>query len=94
MLICSGISALCFGLNLILIGETGTGVIISLVCVLQNIVALWHVKKDISVSQAENIIFLLLYGCCGAAGYPKIIDIFPVLASVFNMLAAFQPEPI
>ena len=90
MLICSGISALCFGLNLILIGETGTGVIISLVCVLQNIVALWHVKKDISVSQAENIIFL----CCGAAGYPKIIDIFPVLASVFNMLAAFQPEPI
>ena len=90
MLICSGISALCFGLNLILIGETGTGVIISLVCVLQNIVALWHVKKGISVSQAENIIFL----CCGAAGYPKIIDIFPVLASVFNMLAAFQPEPI
>ena len=92
MLVCSGISALCFGLNLILIGETGTGVIISLVCVLQNIVALWHVKKDIPVSKTENGIFLILYVCCGAAGYRKAIDVFPVLASVFNMLAAFQPD--
>lgn len=92
MLVCSGVSALCFGLNLILIGETGTGVIISLVCVLQNIVALWHVKKDVPVSKEENIIFLILYVCCGAAGYQKMIDIFPVLASVFNMLAAFQPD--
>ena len=92
MLICSGISALCFGLNLILIGQNGTGVFISLVCVLQNVIALWHVAGNMAVSKIENIIFLMLYVCCGAVGYKNMLDILPILASVFNMLAAFQPD--
>ena len=47
-------------LNLVLIGQVGSVILIYVVAVVQTIVALWHLKKDTQVTKAENLLFLAL----------------------------------
>ena len=85
MLVCSGLSALCFGLNLLLLGETGSGFIISIVCVIQTLIALWHLQKGVPVTVRENAVFLILYVGCGILDFRSALDVLPIIASILNM---------
>ena len=79
-------------LNLVLIGQVGSVILIYVVAVVQTIVALWHLKKDTAVTKAENIIFLLLYVVCGALDLRTLVDVIPIVGAVFHMLATFQRD--
>ena len=79
-------------LNLVLIGQVGSVILIYVVAVAQTIVALWHLKKDTQVTKAENIIFLLLYVVCGALDLRTFVDVIPIVGAVFHMLATFQRD--
>lgn len=79
-------------LNLVLIGQVGSVILIYVVAVAQTIVALWHLKKDTQVTKAENILFLLLYVVCGALDLRTVVDAIPIVGAVFHMLATFQRD--
>ena len=79
-------------LNLVLIGEVGSVILIYVVAVAQTVVALWHLKRDTAVTRAENIIFLALYVVCGALDLRAFVDVLPIVGAVFHMLATFQPD--
>ena len=89
-----------FILNLMLLGlhETGdlfanaTAMIVNTVSLVQVLLSYWHVQKKSPVTTAENIIFLLLYVGLGFVGFNRALDLLPIVASVFNMLAVFQPD--
>ena len=79
-------------LNLVLIGQVGSVILIYVVAVAQTIVALWHLKKDTQVTKTENIIFLALYVVCGALDLRTAVDVIPIVGAVFHMLATFQRD--
>ena len=79
-------------LNLVLIGQVGSVILIYVVAVVQTIVALWHLKKDTSVTKVENILFLALYVVCGALDLRTLVDVIPIVGAVFHMLATFQRD--
>ena len=80
------------GLNLVLIGQVGSVILLYVVAVTQSFVALWHLKKDTQVTKAENVIFLALYVICGALDLRTAIDVIPIVGAVFHMLATFQRD--
>ena len=81
-----------FALNLLLIDQIGTGIIMNCVAIAQTVVSFWHLKKNTTVTKLENIIFFLLYVGLGSLGFSGPLDILPIIAAVFNMLAIFQPD--
>ena len=99
LLVNVGGNLLCI-LNLLLLGlhETGdlfanaTAMIVNLVSLVQVLISYWHVKKGTPVTTPENIIFLLLYVGLGFIGFNRALDLLPIAASVFNMLAVFQRD--
>ena len=92
MLICTAVANLFFALNLFLIGQVSSAIIINIVAVAQTFVSMLHVKRDTKVTPAENIIFLILYVVCGSLGFKSALDILPIVGAVFNMLATFQRD--
>ena len=100
MLLVNVAGNLFFILNLLLLGlhETGnlfansTAMIVNLVSLVQVLISYWHVQKDTPVTTVENIIFLLLYVGMGFIGFHRALDLLPIIASVFNMLAVFQKD--
>ena len=100
MLLVNVASNLFFILNLLLLGlhETGslfanaTAMIVNLISLVQVLISYYHVQKQTSVTTAENIIFLLLYVGMGFIGFHRALDLLPIIASVFNMLAIFQKD--
>lgn len=100
MLLVNVAGNLFFILNLLLLGlhETGnlfsnsTAMIVNLVSLVQVLISYWHVKKGTSVTGVENILFLVLYVGMGFMGFNRALDLLPIVASVFNMLAVFQKD--
>lgn len=100
MLLVNVAGNLFFVLNLLLLGlhETGdlfanaTAMIVNLVSLVQVLISYWHVKNGTPVTTPENIIFLLLYVGLGFVGFNRALDLLPIIASVFNMLAVFQRD--
>ena len=92
MLLAIGLINVFFALNLLLIREIGSGIIMNCVAILQTVVSYWHLKKDIPVTKSENLIFLALYVGLGLLGVRKGLDFLPIIAAIFNMLATFQPD--
>ena len=100
MLLVNVAGNLFFILNLLLLGlhETGnlfansTAMIVNLVSLVQVLISYWHVKKGTSVTSIENILFLALYVGMGFMGFNRALDLLPIVASVFNMLAVFQKD--
>lgn len=100
MLLVNVAGNLFFILNLLLLGlhETGdlfanaTAMIVNLVSLVQVLISYWHVKAGTPVTTPENIIFLLLYVGLGFVGFNRALDLLPIIASVFNMLAVFQRD--
>lgn len=93
-------SNLFFILNLLLLGlhETGdlfanaTAMIVNAVSLIQVLLSYYHVQKGTPVTIPENILFLLLYVGMGLVGFNRVLDLLPITASVFNMLAVFQKD--
>ncbi len=92
MLTVSAVVNVLAALNILLLDNFSSGVIINFVAVLQIIVTLWHEKKGTEISLAEKIIFLVLYVVGGALGFEKGIDILSIVAAVLYMLAMFQKK--
>jgi len=92
MLLAIGLINVFFALNLLLIGELGSGIIMNCVAILQTVVSWRHLKRDVPVTKAENVMFLALYVGLGLLGVRKGVDLLPIVAAVFNMLATFQPD--
>ena len=79
-------------LNLILIGEISSAIIVNAVMVAQTFLSLWHVQKEKPVTKTENIMFAVLYVALGLIGFKRPIDVLPIIGSEFNMLATFQRD--
>ncbi|MBQ8014724.1 MAG: YgjV family protein [Clostridia bacterium] len=79
-------------LNILLLDEFSSGVIINFVAVLQILLSFWHEKKGTEVPLVEKIVFLLLYVGGGAMGFEKWIDLLSIVAAVFYMLAMLQKK--
>jgi len=92
MLVVTAAINACAVFNLILIGQIGSGAFLCIVGVVQALVSLWHVLKERPVSGKENILFLVLYLGVGAVGFRQMLDLLPMVAAVFNMLATFQRD--
>ena len=100
MLLVNVAGNLFFILNLLLLGyhETGdlfanaTAMIVNLVSLVQVLLSYWHVKQGSPVTTPENILFLFLYVGMGFMGFNRALDLLPIVASVFNMLAVFQRD--
>lgn len=80
------------GLNLLCIGRVSSVILIYVVAVIQTMVALRHLQKNTEVSRAENVLFLLLYVVGGSLDLQGVIDVLPVVGSLFHMLATFQRD--
>lgn len=92
MLIVSAVVNILAALNILLLDEFSSGVIICFVAVLQIIVSLLHEHKQTEVSLPEKIIFFVLYVIGGALGFKAWIDILSIIAAVLYMLAMFQKK--
>ena len=79
-------------LNILLLDQFGSGVIINCVAVIQVIVSLWHDRKGTEPSKAEKAVFLVVYIACGLIGFRTWLDILPIVAVVFYMFAVFQKD--
>lgn len=90
MLVCTIVINLLFGLNMLLLDGFGSVVLINLVAVVQAAAALWRACRGTWVSNAENLLFLLLYLTCGFITLRSTIDLLPIVGALFNMLATFQ----
>ena len=56
-------------LNLILLGEIGSGAYLAGVGVVQSLIAFFHLRSDKPISLAEKIVFLVVYVVFGIMGY-------------------------
>lgn len=92
MLAVSAVVNVLAALNILLLDNLGSGVIINCVAVLQILLSMWHEKRGTDVTLAEKIVFLLLYIVGGALGYEKPIDLLSIVAAVLYMLAMFQKK--
>lgn len=88
-------------LNLVLIGQFGSGSYLCFVAIVQSVMALFRTKKGESVSLAEGIIFTLLYvgfGIFGivtapdfipAVNYKNLLELLPILGALAQMVSVF-----
>lgn len=79
-------------LNLIMIDQFGSAVLIHSIAVVQAFVSLRHVLRDSPVTKVEGLLFLAFYVGCGLLGYKSVIDVLPIVGCLFNMLATFQRD--
>lgn len=99
MLVMTALGNAFFALNYIAIGEIRTGMILNLVAIVQVGITFVHLKKDTSVSVAENIVFLAAnVGLCvlllvlKTEAYNIWLELLPLVAAVFNTLATFERD--
>ena len=92
MLVMNGLANTLFALNIILIGQFGSAVILNIVAVIQVVLSLWHLQKGKPITRAENILFFVLYVGGGFLGFRRALDLLPIVGAVFNMLATFQRD--
>ena len=88
-------------LNLVLIGQFGSGSYLCFVAIVQSIMALFRTKKGESVGIVEGIIFTLLYvgfGIFGivtapdfipAVNYKNMLELLPILGALAQMVSVF-----
>ena len=92
MYIVSFIVNLLSALQIFLIGQGGSGIVICLVADVQILFSMWHDKKNTDITLVEKIIFLVLYIAGGVLGYHTPLDLLSIVAAVFYMLAMCQKK--
>ena len=88
-------------LNLVLIGQFGSGSYLCFVAIIQSVLALFRTKKGESAGITEGIIFTLLYlgfGIFGiltapdfvpAVNYKNMLETLPILGALAQMISVF-----
>ena len=79
-------------LNILLVDQWNSGVIICAVAVIQLLFSLWHDKKGTKANLPEKIFFVALYVGGGLLGYNAPIDILSIVAAILYMVAMFQKK--
>lgn len=92
MLIVSVLTNAMTAVNILLLGEFNSGVIVCSVAVFQLLISLVHEHRNTESGLAEKIIFLVLYVSGGILGYEVPLDLLSTVAAVFYMLAVFQKK--
>lgn len=92
MLIVSVLTNAMTAVNILLLGEFNSGVIVCSVAVFQLLISLVHEHRNTEAGLAEKIIFLVLYVSGGILGYEVPFDLLSTVAAVFYMLAVFQKK--
>ncbi len=92
MLLLSIVVNMLSALNILLLGQSGSGVVIMVVAIVQILFSLWHDKKDTDVTLIEKILFFILYVFGGALAYKSPIDLLSIVAAVCYMFAMFQKK--
>lgn len=77
------------GLNVVLLGQIGSAVMVNVVAVIQTLVALWHEHKKTKVTLTEKIIFFVAYVGFGLLGCKGWMDILPVAGALMFLLSIF-----
>ena len=88
-------------LNMLLIGQFGSAVLLCGVAVVQSIVSLVHYFRDTPITKGENVLFFVLYvglgfvGMFSAPGFvfglnlANLIELLPIIGAVLMMLSVF-----
>lgn len=101
MLVNNIMTNLLLGLNLVFLGEFGSGVFLFAVAVVQAIINLIHTLRGQEVKAAERVIFFILYvglglyGLVTAPGFvlalnaQNLVELMPIAGAVFSMCFVF-----
>lgn len=93
-----------YGLNLVFLGEIGSGIFLFAVAVLQAAINLFHSLRGKEAKLPEKLIFLALYvglGFYGLVTSPdfvpginlqNLIELLPIIGAVFSMSFVFAPK--
>ncbi len=92
MLVLSMLANLFVAINLILIGKTGSALIINLIAIIQIALSLFHLKLEKDITVAEKTVFLAAYVILGCLRIKEIADILPIFGSILFMLSVFQRD--
>ena len=88
-------------LNLVLIGQFGSGSYLCMVAIVQSLLALLRTKKDVSAGTAETIVFTFLYvgfgffgiftapGFVPAVNYKNLLELLPICGALAQMVSVF-----
>lgn len=79
-------------INIMLLEGFNSGVIINWVATVQLVVSLYHDRKGTDLSVAEKIVFLAAYIGCGLLGFHRALDLLPIIAVIFYMIAFLQKD--
>lgn len=79
-------------INLVMLDQIGSGVVINSVAITQLLLSLWHVNKNKPVTTIENIVYLIAYVGLGFIGFKGVLDILPIIGAIFFMIGAFQRD--
>lgn len=77
-------------INLIMIGQGTSVIIMNSVAIVQIFLSLYHVLNNSSVKMAENIVFIIVYAVLGSLGIKNIFDVMPVIGSEVFMFSVFE----
>lgn len=104
MLVNNMLTNLLFGLNLVFLGEIGSGIFLFGVAVLQAAINLIHTLRGQTAKLPEKLIFLVLYVGLGFYGLitspdfipgingQNLLELLPIIGAVFSMCFVFAPK--
>ena len=83
---------ICGAVNILLLDQFNSGVLLNLLACLQIGATTWHEHKEIPIPLWEKLVFLGLYLTLGIVGYARPLDLLSILAAVFYMCSVFQKK--
>lgn len=92
MLVMTATANLFLALNMILIGESGSAILIYAMSIVQALVSLWYVQREKPVPMIVTAVFLVLVIASGLIGFSRALDLLPIGGAIFNMLATFKRD--
>ncbi len=79
-------------LNILLLDQFSTGVVVNCIAVIQVAFSLWHDQKGDEPALWEKIFFAVAYIGCSILSFASLLDILAIFAIVFYMLGVFQKD--
>jgi len=104
MLVNNMATNLLMGLNLVFLGEIGSGIFLFCVAVVQSAINLLHTLRQQEVKRVEKMIFFALYVGLGLYGlftspdfipginWQNLKELLPIIGAVFSMCFVFAPK--
>ena len=106
MLLADIVTNALLGLNLVCLGEIGSGIFLFIVGEIQSVVNLIHTLRDSKVSKLEQVTFFGLYLVLGFYGlftgpnytpginWHNLLELLPIIGALLNCLFVFTRDPI